>query len=247
MSSDRKSKSKVVMVEISPPPTPKPSGDEKLPPTVLADSSLSAARLALSRRKYHRGKGSAPAEFSVRTTSRVFASSTSGSAYSTVLALQPNAATGVSEATQWAQLFDEVKCKALTVYCRVSGAVSSTHGTPAWAVAYDVGNSSSYPGVAQILMSTQHIGPIALNQLAGDSQTQSVNSTGYHKFNIRVPPCMPTTGAPVASETVGNGWFSCTDTAAVVGWLKPFVEAEVGQVVTLDYMIVFHMVYRQRT
>jgi len=169
----------------------------------------------------------------------------SGAFYGPVYNLVPNS-TSVTEAVALAALFDEARCVSVTFHCRVTGSAPATANNSAWGVVYDSANSGGYSSVIGTLIGAQHMGPIAINDVAG-AQTVAQTKTGYYSWKVKVPPNAPTAGGGVASEQVGSNWFATQDVNACVGYLKWAVDATSSVTYTVDAQIVYHMEYRMRT
>jgi hypothetical protein len=197
--------------------------------------------------------------FSCTTSARYTATGTSGVAAAPGYSLQPNAS-GVTEAAQWADVFDEARCVGITAHfrCLYKGDGSSTPGgvQGTWIVVYDPSDSAALTNVVTSLVYAQHFGPVQIsgsgvNTAVGDAPvygTLAENRTGYYAKTFKPPlPLAPTAGASAVSEDVGLGWFSTTDVAASVGYIKFYVESAAGYIPIQDLFVVFHMQYRSRT
>jgi len=180
------------------------------------------------------------------TATRYTTSGTSGSAFYPVATLLPNA-TSVTEATQLAAIFDEGRCRGITVHAAVDGAY--TGGTAgAWALVFDPSNSGPYTSVVGALVSGQHIGPVQYNN-PGSHSTTSMTKTGYMVKEFKTLSVAPTAALGTASEVVGSNWFGTLDTSVICGYLKFACDANPGGsgAVNVDLFIIYHMEYRSRT
>jgi hypothetical protein len=171
-----------------------------------------------------------------------------GAAGSGVEPLQPTASS-VTEAANFAALFDEWRCLGVTTHNRVFVDIQYPAVTPgaAYAIAFDPANAPAYASTQGVLVARRHIGPFSFNN--GDGTTLSVNNTGYHKMSVKIPvPLAPTVGTNGTNAVVGNGWVSCTDTTSVVGYMKLYSDA-LGSTSKAywDLFVVYHMEYRSRT
>jgi len=170
----------------------------------------------------------------------------SGAFYGGVITLQPNS-TGVTEATQFAALFDQARCNGVSVCARVTG--NSTTAAAAWAMAFDPSNAGAYTSTVGIMVAKQHLGPVGFNDYGSATTTVATTATtvtGYQKKHFKTMKTLPSTGAS-AGEVVGNGWFATSDVNATVGYLKWAIDAVAGSFFGTDVFITYHMEYRSRT
>jgi hypothetical protein len=136
-----------------------------------------------------------------------------------------------------------------TIYTRVASSVAITVGDtpPAYAWAYDPANSGAFASVVGVLLTTQHVGPFALNNYT-ESGPLVENKSGYMKRVVKVPnPILPTAGASTANENVGSGWFATSDVSAVCGYWKGFVDGATSTVTGVDIFVIYDLEYRSRT
>jgi len=179
----------------------------------------------------------------VKIPIRIQSTGSTNTFYAPVYPLVPNS-TGVTEATNWAALYDMARCTEIELHCRVYGnGTGSTDVT--WGVVYDPANNGAYASVVGTLISTNHIGPIAINDPNGGIQT--VNASGFKQMTVKVPSVASTAGASTANETVGSDWFACSDTNVVCGYLKWAVDAAGGIAYVTEAFVVYHMEYKMRT
>jgi hypothetical protein len=174
----------------------------------------------------------------------------SGSALTTVVALQPNNSTIVTEASQFSVLFDTARCLGMTIHTRVTstGMLATTSGSAAWQFGYDPANNGPFSSVVGVGETEQNTGPIALNYPSGSTSLLAENRSGYVVQKVTVPEAiLPTAGSSITNENVGNGWFSTSDQNAVVGFWKGYVDPVGGLSMGADVLIYYHMEYRMRT
>jgi len=196
----------------------------------------------MNRNRSGKKKGVAK-PYKVNTAVRFTTTGSSGTFYAPVISLLPNASS-VTEATQFAALFDEARCTGVSVHTRAEG----IQANGAWAFAFDPVNAGAYSSTVGILVASQKMGPFAyVSSTATSLGIVPVNATGYIKKYFKTLPSLPTNGASSADENVGNGWFACSDTGALVGFVKFACDAFSGATLTLDTFIVYHMEYRSRT
>jgi len=243
-------------IPVEDPDTPKSSAvplvntDEKKevmkPQSVLAGPSAGSV-MAMMLRGKKGGKAKGPKSiFRFNTAIRTSATGGSGTFLGTVFNLNPNG-TAVTEAIGLAALFDEARCVGITFHLRVIGNIVSSANNAAWAVVYDSANSGAYTSVIGTLVAAQHFGPVLINDTPNASSVVAQTKTGFELFRVKVPPNAPTAGSGVASESVGNNWFSTQDINANVGFLKWAVDVSTGIAYTVEAFIVYHMEYRMRT
>jgi hypothetical protein len=185
----------------------------------------------------------------VNIAERVITTSASGTPNTTVAPLHCNSSTAVTEAPQWAALFDTARCTGVTVHARTESLpdVSAVQHA-AWALAFDPGNAAAYPSVVGIMVTSQKIGPFSCNSGGtAISGTYSVSKSGYQVGHFKTRPMMPTAGSSPASELVGGNWFATSDTSVIAGYLKPYADSIAGVAQVVDMFIVYHMEYRNRT
>jgi len=222
--------------------------DEKTVSTVGVGSAGSVMRMMMGRGKGKgkTGKKGPKSVFKFNTAIRTSAAGSSGTFDGQIFNLTPNG-TGVTEAVGLAALFDEARCTGITFHCKVSGVISATPNNAAWAVAYDSANAGAYASTVGVLVSAQHMGPIAINNSPTSGSVFAESKTGYQKFSVKVPPNAPTAGAGAANESVGSNWFPTQDLTANVGFLKWAVDGVSSVTYTVEAFIVYHMEYRMRT
>jgi len=202
-----------------------------------------------SSRNAHQKKGGKGGKWSYRPfctdiAERTTLTSATGTAYFPVKILQPNSS-AVTEASVFNGIFDEQRCKGITIHVRCSAATTVTGVEGAWAVVFDVANSGAYSSVVGTVLTGQKLGPVALSLGSG---TNSFTKTGFITHRFKTLNTLPPTGAN--QELVGGGWFASLDTnggGPNVGFLKYAVDAVTGATATFDTFIVYHMEYRERT
>jgi hypothetical protein len=229
------------------------SDDEKslLKPRLLSESSslgMSAAMHQMMQRhlrsKHSRSTRSNEqwnyTPFRADLVERLSPAGVTATFFAPVKPLLPNNSTNVTEAAQFATLFDEQRCIGVTVHNRCAANLQVIQG--AWALVFDVANSGAYTSVAGTLVTGQRMGPVSLNFGYG---TVPETNTGYHIRRFHTLNSLPPTTAN--PELVGGSWFASTDSNAVVGYLKYAADAISGGAVQFDTFIVYHMEYRERT
>jgi Tfp pilus assembly protein PilV len=185
--------------------------------------------------------------FSCDISERITSTSGSATSNAVVKALLPNNSSLVTEASSFASVFDEARCKGVSLHARViiSGSTTSPFNA-AWGVVYDVANATAYTSVTGQLFSGQCFGPVSVNN--GNTGTSSVDKTGYLTIPFRtLNPIVPSLTSTI--DLAGDGWFATSDQAStgpVVGYLKWFIDAAPTTTI-LDCFIVYHMEYRERS
>jgi len=217
--------------------------EKKIGLSQSTNTLLSVARRVFASSKMH----STDQPYRIDLAVRVTGSGTANTFYAPVLNLQPNSSS-VTEATNFAALFDLARCRAITFKVRAAGSVAITNMS-SWAAVYDPGNSGAYTSVVGTLVAAKkhRLGPIAFNEAASNVSVSVVNSTGYKTFAIDTTPIVATAGAAAVSEGVSGSWFACSDTSASVGYLKYAIDGETTNAVSHDTFIIYHMEYAFRT
>jgi hypothetical protein len=233
---------------VSAPPT-----DSKVP-SVSGSSALSSAVIhrTLQRRSRASSRGNKQwnyRPFQADLVQRYVQSGAPSTSFFPVFNLAPNNQSLVTEAGNFAVLFDEQRCTAVTVHVRATSSVVPSNlnllGAASWALVYDPSDVSAYTSVAGTLISGQHIGPVGFNN--GPS-TSSQNKVGYLSKTFKPPnPMMPTADTSAPNELVGKGWYSSKDQNAIVGYLKGAVDSVTGATTAMDCFVIYHMEYRERT
>jgi len=255
---------KYVLVEEPDTPTDEKVAGQK-PVSVQTDSKLivgndaltaGTMKAAMSHMKMSRsvrpGKGSKKGAgqgltpFKTNLVGRFTGVGTANTNYAPVDILQPNSATTVTEAPQFAALFDEWRCTGVTTYVRVFVNTGTITTPPvAWGMAFDIANSGAYASVAGTMLSPQRLGPIAFTKNDGGMQVHG--ETGFLQKSFRVPNGLPST--VVSSQAaIGRNWTATSDTTSVVGYIKFCIDAlGSGVIAEYDMFVLYHMEYRSRT
>ncbi len=178
---------------------------------------------------------------------RVTAGSGANTILSTVSTLQPFNNT---DAKAFAALYDEGRCTLIEVLMQFTTRNSSTQA-PASPVqkasggfAFDPANSGVYSALEQIFEAKEHVGPFNCVQPALICGVTWVTKTGYVKLH-----CVPMANVPTSTGAViGSNWTSASDTSAIAGYIKPFVE-NLGATTefVVDYFIKYHNEFAFRT
>jgi len=194
------------------------------------------------------GIGGIRKPFSANVAARFTAIGTGNTALTTVETLQPNNTSSVTEASNFSTLFDEWRCLAFTVYMRVMTNTGTVSTPPsAWASVYDPANAGPYTSVVGALLSTQHIGPVAMYR-PNDSGMMEFTSNGYVSKTFKVPSALPSVTISGNPAVVGRSWTATTDITSSIGYLKIYVDPlGSGVIPEWDLFVVYHMQYRSRT
>jgi len=184
------------------------------------------------------------------------ASSSANTAFNTVYVLTPGSAT---EFASFAALFDEARCMGITVHIFVGCSTGASGAGPAnvWAVAFDPANTNQYSAI-EVLLAAQQRTPIIL-ACDGTGSPGPVGTAilptsrnGGVVLKIKVPSLnVENLGSSAPIDLVGNGWWAMTSGTpanAVVGYLKPLIEAiGTSGVTTIRMIAEYHMEFRSRT
>jgi len=212
--------------------------------------SLSKTHIAV------RGKGANRSLITTIARDLGTGSSSANTAYTTVYILQPGSCT---EFANFAAIFDECRCVAIKAHIFVGASTGASGAGPpnVWAVAYDPANSNAYSAMEVLLSAQQRTGL----QLACDgtgspgpvgTSILPTTRTGGVVLKVKVPSLVvENMGASTPTDLVGNGWFAMTSGTpanAVVGYLKPLIEA-IGSagVTTIRMLVEYTMEFRSRT
>lgn len=178
---------------------------------------------------------------------RITATSGAATALTTVSSLIGNNST---DAKVFAVVYDESRCLSIDVKMNFTtrnastGAPSSVVKIASGAIAFDPANNGTYSLLEQVLEAKEHIGPFNLNQPALAAQTTWTNKHGYVSLHCKPMPNVPTSTGAV----IGSNWSSSTDTTAINGYLKPYVEScGTGIEFVVDYFVCYHMEFAFRT
>jgi len=186
--------------------------------------------------------------YPVDLTLRITTVSGANVALTAVTTLIPNSS-GVTEATNFAALFDEYRCRSFSIMSRVydSTSTAAISAGASWGVVYDPSNSGAYTSLVGQMLASQHIGPIGLSR-AADGGLLSETPSGYIKRTFHVPPGGVTPTPSAGNPAVGRMWIPTTDTASCIGYLKPYVDP-LGSAITSawDCFVIYHCEYRSRS
>jgi hypothetical protein len=142
----------------------------------------------------------------------------------TASALQPGSATGYSE---FAVLYDTARCLGLEFW------TLATSGTPnsidCFGVAFDPGVSGNLSSVVGACEQKYHFGPSRISSTVDAAVavgvSNAVSPTGLHHWSGKTVKLFLSNST---SDVVGGNWFPSTNTNAVIGYLKPYLENAAG-------------------
>ena len=138
-----------------------------------------------------------------------------------VARIRPNDA---SEFSNLASLYDEYMCTSAVLFwnwLRSTG-TNSIHA----AVAYDPVNAGTYGSVGQVIIASQHMGPVSSNQ-GSQAVPWPVNPHGVYKFEVKMPKGNQYEYGTVTGIATGS-WTDVSVTAVDYGYFKFYVEASNG-------------------
>jgi len=149
-------------------------------------------------------------------------------AFSTVKNLVPG---GAGQFSSFAALFDEYKAVAVTTVLRATPQVNSAQTVaPMWIACYDWGVAGALTSITSGLSQTNHMyGIIDL----GGNQTMIPNGNkhGFAELDARIPEgVMADVG--IITDLMSGLWVPTSDNAAIVGYMKPYIDAAGGAGVT---------------
>ena len=138
-----------------------------------------------------------------------------------VARIRPNDA---SEFSNLASLYDEYMCTSAVLFwnwLRSTG-TNSIHA----AVAYDPVNAGTYGSVGQVIIASQHMGPVSSNQ-GSQAVPWPVNPHGVYKFEVKMPKGNQYEYGTVTGIATGS-WTDVSVTAVDYGYFKFYIEASSG-------------------
>jgi hypothetical protein len=171
-------------------------------------------------------------------------STSSGGNLTSAIGVSPGSS---SEFSSFAALYDECKVHGGVFHFDLNVA-ANTGGRTYASIMYDPVDVTALASVSSALVALQHKGPFALDRgdsAAVQSDPEAFNLTGLHEFRFSCPEgAQMNTGA---STTVATGlWTATSDTAAVYGYVKYFMEAISGVVLSSRYYLVLDVSFRSR-
>ncbi len=203
-------------------------------------NSMLARRSLLERVSFRHTKNS---PLRVLIVDRATVTSSANTALTTVTSLTPLAA---SDATSFATVYDDARCvsgETRFIPSAANGGVpASALVRCAFALAYDPSNSGVYTTVQQPLEARYHWGPA---YFTGNGLPQTTNGKGHLSLHWK-PQYTLTPGG--SSFVIGGNWTSSTDTGAIVGYLKPYIEAAGAAIATqFDMYTMYILEFAYRT
>lgn len=180
----------------------------------------------------------------VKLVSRYDLSSTAATPLTSVQALSPIA---VQDFSGYAALYDLQRTLRVHVawYAQSSGTIN---GSATYAVAMDPSNPGVYGSVADVLTAQHKAGPFVLGQNSNSKDPGlSMTASGFRTLDMS---CIPTkiTGDSATSNLVGGGWTATSNTTAIVGWFKPYVDSLGGALVSsITMYVTYYVEFKSRT
>jgi hypothetical protein len=180
----------------------------------------------------------------VKLVARYTLSSNAATPLSQVLALSP---IGVTDFSSYAAVYDLVRTIKIRVHFCVlaSGAVS---GFSQYAVAWDPSNIGSYSSVSDVLTAQVHQGPFLIGGgTATREPSLSMTPSGFRIIEAKLP-VNKITNDSTASNIIGGAWMGTSNTTAVVGWIKPYIDSfGAGITSTMDMYVQYYVEFKSRT
>jgi hypothetical protein len=218
--------------------------DEKKSPVSVQMERLKAVMLRRGLNTNLRFRHTRDAPLKVLVAERVTATSSNNTALTAVSSLLPF---GIGDAVIFATVYDEVRCTGVEVrfsFCPVNSSVPSGALVNALgAIAFDPATNGVYASVAQVCEAKVHYGPF---QFSISSNTQPVITAkkGHCSFFSTIPPSVQSG----SSAVIGSNWTASTDTSAVVGYVKPYVD-QLGTAIAsqIQYIFMYHLEFAFRT
>jgi len=130
----------------------------------------------------------------------------------------------------FAALFDEYKCVAIKAPLKVFPVVNSSQAiAPMWVVAYDWGVSGALSGITAGFTQTDHIYGIV--DLGTNQTITATSKSGFFHLNASIPKGI-LADVGIITDLMSGMWVPTSDSAAIVGYMKPYIEAAGGAGVT---------------
>lgn len=195
------------------------------------------------------GKSSGAKPVNVRLVANYELAGSANTALDTVQALSPIA---VQDFSSFASLYDLQRTKAMTIYWRTASS-SQINGAVAGGFAFDPSNVGTYASLPDVLTAQQHVGPILMSGTSIDvsslGTTSSSTHPGYHRFDVHLSTGKnKITNDSTASNAVGGGYVGTSDTTAIVGWIKPYIQPMGASVSSsLSMYVVYDVEFSSRT
>lgn len=121
----------------------------------------------------------------------------------------------------FSKIFDEMRVTSIEVHSRVYNPTPSTSVSGSdYGHAFDDADNTALTSVPQVLDFDHHIGPCGPAGQPGYITSSPTTTTGFQIMRCRLRPV-----EVIGNVVYGSNWFSTLDTNAVVGYLKPYVEA----------------------
>jgi len=246
---------KMVMVEVTPPVTPREgvpeTNDVKLnsPLKIMMNKHQNMLKGMAGRKKGKMAKfsmkswrkGNIP-KFSAWVTQQAGSTSASTTAQAPVFTMNLGTSGSVVEMASFATLFDIARCTDIKVQASVQIPGSNTAPIEC-GVCYDPANAGAYGSANATQLATQHrYWVIPGSSDAVIAQTRS----GLQTLKIRVPATPNTISAP-GTSLVGGGWFALTDSNAFVGFVKSYINASTASTTVQTLNIFYRMEFQSRS
>jgi hypothetical protein len=170
-----------------------------------------------------------------------------GSAASVLNQVQPVSPIAVADFNSFAALYDLQRTKSLRVhFCVLSSAAIAGFST--YGLAWDPSNLGAYNSLPDLLTAQVKRGPYLIGGgTATREPSLSCSETGFHSMNVSLP-MNKITGDTATSNLVGGAWVATSNTTALVGWIKPYIESFGPSVsATLTMFIEYHVEFKSRT
>lgn len=179
----------------------------------------------------------------VQLQSKFVLTSAANTALTSVQALSP---IGVSDFDSFASLYDLCRVHSISADARVNSSAAVT-GAFDWALAFDPSNIGTYASLPDVLTAKHHMGPFVMAGGINISPGSPLTPTGFKKMSFPLE-MQRVTNDSTASNVVGGGWFGTSDTTAVVGWLKPYIDPLGGALTSsITCYVTYNVEFKSRT
>lgn len=189
---------------------------------------------------------------SARIVTHTNFTTTANTVYSTVVNLVPGNANAFNS---FGTLFDECRCvgvRALSKTALVAGSVAAGGFDAHCVTAIDPGTSTVLANLADGLEYDHHSEPFTITCFGGLAPVDAekwipVPSADVSTLQVKYWKPIPTIESGITADLVGGGWFPCTSSSsAIVGYLKPYIEAA-GTGTQFRWMLIIEYLMEFRT
>jgi len=196
--------------------------------------------LEIAREMMRAALGNKP--ITVMLYERYTVQSAAATAYSTVKNLVPG---NGGQFSSFAALFDEYKCRKIKTPIKAVPVVNSAQtAAPMWLVAYDWAVAGALTSITSGMAQTNHV--FGIVDLGGNQTILATSKSGFFHLDASIPPGV-LADVGIITDLMSGMWVPTSDAAAIVGYMKPYVEAATGAgVIGLTGVIGYEVEFRCR-